>query len=332
MVKISVIGAGGRVGSSCVRNIAEILGNKRNENTKNTISSLRSHISNARFEIVMIDIPQALNLMKGMAIDIKDAVMNDVEIFASDNRKDAADSDIIVITAGKPRGPGMTREQLLSENAAIIKVIAEDIAKFSLDAKVIVVSNPLDVMCYVVYETLRKISNKSSKEIIGMGGVLDSMRYKKFIADVFNCSLKDVSGAIVLGIHGEGMVPIKSTVRLKRLKIKERDKEKLNEAAKKTTSAGKTIADFGASAYFAPGVAVAKMINAIIKDTDEILPCSVLSNGNYGINGELFIGLPVRIGKNGVEEIRKLKISDEERTKIKEAVENLKNNLAQIKI
>ncbi len=318
MVKISVIGAGGRVGSSCVRNIAEILGNKRNENTKNTIA--------------MIDIPQALNLMKGMAIDIKDAVMNDVEIFASDNRKDISDSDIVVITAGKPRGPGMTREQLLSENAAIIKSIAEDIAKFSPNAKVIVVSNPLDVMSYVVYETLHKISNKNSKEIMGMGGVLDSMRYRKFIADVFNCGLKDVSGAIVLGIHGEGMVPIESTLRLKRLKIKEGDKEKLNEAVKRTISAGKTIADFGASAYFSPGVAVAKMIKAIIKDTNEILPCSVLSNGSYGINGELFIGLPVRIGKNGVEEIVELKISDEEKAKIKEAAENLKNNLAQIKI
>ncbi len=318
MVKISVIGAGGRVGSSCVRNIAEMLGNKRNENTKNTIA--------------MIDIPQALNLMKGMAIDIKDAVMNDVEIFASDNRENIKDSDIIVITAGKPRGPGMTREQLLSENAAIIKAIAEDIAKFSPDAKVIVVSNPLDIMSYIVYKMLHKISNKSSKEIMGMGGVLDSMRYRKFIADAFNCGLKDVSGAIVLGIHGEGMVPIESTVRLKRAKIKEGEKEKLKEAAKKTISAGKTIADFGASAYFAPGVAVAKMINAIMKDTNKILPCSVLSNGNYGINGELFIGLPVRLGKNGVEEIVDLKISSEERTKIKEAAENLKNILAQIKI
>ncbi|PKP59486.1 MAG: malate dehydrogenase [Candidatus Altiarchaeales archaeon HGW-Altiarchaeales-1] len=317
MSKISVIGAGGRVGSSCVRNIAEILGKNGNENTKNTIA--------------MIDIPQALNLMKGMAIDIKDAVMNDVEIFVSDNRADIIESDIIVITAGKPRGPGMTREQLLSENAAIIKVIAEDIAKFSPDSKVIVVSNPLDIMSYVAYTTMHKISNKTSKEIMGMGGVLDSMRYRKFIAEVFNCGLKDVSGAIVLGIHGEGMVPIESTVRLKRSKIKEEDKEKLDEAVKKTTSAGKTIADFGASAYFAPGVAVAKMVNAIIKDTKEILPCSVFANGNYGINDDLFVGLPVRIGKDGVEEIADLKISDEEKVKIKSAAEILKDNLTQIK-
>jgi len=127
------------------------------------------------------------------------------------------------------------------------------------------------------------------------------------------------------------MVPIESTVRLKRSKIKEEDKEKLDEAIKKTTSAGKTIADFGASAYFAPGVAVAKMVNAIIKDTKEILPCSVFAKGNYGINDDLFVGLPVRIGKDGVEEIADLKISDEEKVKIKSAVEILKDNLTQIK-
>ncbi len=321
MSKISVIGAGGRVGSSCVRSIAEILG-KGNKDKENIIA--------------MIDIPQALNLMKGMSMDIKDAVMNDVEIFASDNRKDAADSDIIVITAGKPRGPGMTREQLLSENAAIIRGIAEDIAKFSPNSKVIVVSNPLDIMSYVVYKTMNKISGKGSKEIMGMGGVLDSMRYKKFIADVFKCGLKDVSGAIVLGIHGEGMVPIESTVMIKRLKIKQEDKEKLNEVVKNTINGGKTIADFGASAYFAPGVAVAKMVNAILEDTKEILPCSIFADGNsgnYGINeiNDLFIGLPVRLGKNGIEEIAELKISDEEKSKIKKAAEGMKSSLAQIK-
>jgi len=316
MSKISVIGAGGRVGSGCVRNIAEILGKKGNENTKNTLA--------------MIDIPQALNLMKGMAMDIKDAVLNDVEIFASDNRADIAKSDIVVITAGKPRGPGMTREQLLSENAVIIKGIAEDIAKFSPDSKVIVVSNPLDVMSYVTYTTMHKISGKVGREIVGMGGVLDSMRYRKFITEAFNCGIKDVSGAIVLGIHGEGMVPIESTVRLKRLKIKEEDKEKLREAVKKTISAGKTIADFGASAYFAPGAAVARMVNAILEDTKEILPCSVIPNGKYEIDDELFIGLPVRLGKNGIEEIVELKISWEEKSKIKTAAECLTNNLTHI--
>jgi len=314
MSKISVIGAGGRVGSHCVRSIAEVLG-KGNKDTKDTI--------------VMIDVPQVLNSMKGMAIDIKDAVMNDVEIFASHNRADIAKSDIVVVTAGKPRGPGMTREQLLSENAAIVKGVAEDIAKFSPDSNIIVVSNPLDIMCYVVYTTTHKIFGKKNKMVVGMGGVLDSMRYRRFIAEVFNCSVKDVSGAIVLGIHGEGMIPLKSTVRTKRLKIKEEDKEKLSEAVKKTIYAGKTIADFGASAYFAPGVAVAKMVNAMLKDTKEILPCSVIPNGRYGINDELFIGLPVRIGKNGVEEIVELKISEEERNKIKIAAEDLKNNLLQ---
>jgi len=317
MVKISVIGAGGKVGSSCVRNIAEILGKKGNKNTKNTIA--------------MIDIPQALNLMKGMAIDIKDAVLNDVEIFASDNRADIAKSDIIVVTAGKPRGPGMTREQLLSENAAIIKGIAEDIAKFSPDSKVIVVSNPMDIMSYVMYKTLHEISGKASSEIIGMGGVLDSRRYRKFIAEAFNCSIKDVGGAIVLGQHGERMLPLKSTVRIKRKKCDEADKEKLDEAVKKTMSAGKTIADFGASAYFAPGVAVAKMVNAILKDTKEILPCSVLANEKYGLNSNaLFIGLPVKIGANGVEEIIELKISDDEMAEIKEAAEVLKNLISSI--
>lgn len=326
MVKISVIGAGGRVGSSCVRNIAEIFG---------TDISRKSSIKNQRTVIAMIDIPQALNLMKGMAIDIKDAVMNDVEIFASDNRADAKDSDIIIITAGKPRGPGMTREQLLSENVEIIKSISADIAKYSPDANVIVVSNPLDVISYVAYKLMNKIYGKNSNSVVGMGGVLDSMRYRKFIAESFSCGIRDVSGAIVLGTHGEGMVPIESAVRINRKKVKGREyKKKLSEAVKNTIFAGKTIADFGASAYFAPGVAVAKMVNAIIRDTKEILPCSVLADGRYEIEGfdGLFIGLPVRLGKNGVEEIIDLKISDEERKKIKEAAQILKENLEQIKI
>ncbi len=315
-MKISVIGAGGRVGSNCVLNIGKIFGKKKNENIKNIIA--------------MIDIPQTLNSMKGMAIDIKDAIMNDVEIFASDDRSDIENSDIIVITAGKPRGPGMTREQLVFENAAIVKDIAKDIGKFSPDSKIIVVSNPMDVMTYIVYKTLYEIYRKKSNEVIGMGGVLDSMRYKKFIAEAFNCSIKEVSGAIVLGQHGEGMVPLKSTVRIKRKKLNKDDEKKLDEVIEKTINAGKTIADFGASAYFAPSVAVAKMVNAIINDTHEILPCSTLASGIYGIDG-VFIGLPVRLGKNGVEEIIELKIYDEEKNKIREAGKNLKNMIENLK-
>ncbi len=303
MSKITVIGAAGRVGSNAAREIAGILAQDD--------------------ELILMDIPPALNGLRGIVIDIKDAALTDAMIVATDDRKEIAGADIVVVTAGKPRGPGMTREQLLLENSSIIKGIGQDIGKYAPCAKVIVVSNPMDIMAYVLYKSMGCRPN----QVTGMGGALDSRRYRKFLAQEFGCKIKDVEGAVVLGAHGEGMVPITSTVRIKGKKPN--DMEKVEEAGKQAVVAGKTMADFGASAYFGPAPAITSMVKAILADTKEVIPSSVLASGEFGIKG-IFIGLPAKIGKNGVEEIVEIGITPAEKEKLKDSAKSIRRAMEPI--
>lgn len=300
MTKLSIIGAGA-VGTSCakwamVKNVAE--------------------------EIVLVDIIP--DLAKGKALDLIQSSPlfgYSGKILGTEDFSAIKDSDVVIITAGKPRQPGMSREDLLNINKEIVKSCAEKIKEFAKDSIVIVVSNPLDAMVYVAY----KVTGFSKNRVIGMAGVLDSARYRYFIAEALGVSPKDVQ-ALVMGIHGDLMLPLVRLANVAGIPITELlPQKKIEEIVKKTKFGGGEIVSYlkTGSAFITPGLSVIEMAESIIKDEKRVLTCSVYLEGEYEING-VFLGVPVILGRKGVEKIIEIKLSSEEKEALKRCAEACK--------
>jgi malate dehydrogenase len=220
-----------------------------------------------------------------------------------------ANSDIVVITAGVPRKPGMSRDDLISINADIVKTSTENVIKYSPKAIIIIVSNPLDVMTYCAYLTAKIESSR----VFGMAGILDTARYGAFLAEALNCSPKDIH-SILMGGHGDTMVPLPRYTTVSGIPVTELlEKEKLDAIVERTKKGGTEIVNLlGTSAWYAPGVAAAQMVEAIVKDQKRIFPCCAWLQGEYGLK-DIYLGVPVKLGKKGIEQVIELKLNEAEK-------------------
>ncbi len=299
-MKVSVIGAG-NVGATC----AEVLAHHEIVN-----------------EVVLLDIKE--NFAEGKALDIWETAainMYDTRVTGSTNDySKTADSDVVVITSGLPRKPGMSRDDLISTNAKIVKSVTEQVAKYSPNTIIIVVSNPLDVMTYCAYINAKFPANR----VFGMAGILDTGRYKSFLAEELNVSPKDIQ-AVLMGGHGDTMVPLPRYTTVGGIPVTELiDAAKLEKIIDRTKKGGGEIVNLlGTSAWYAPGSAAAQMVEAIIKDQKRVFPVCALLNGEYGMNN-IYLGVPVILGKGGIEKIIELKLNDEEKKLLADSAKAVK--------
>ena len=279
-------------------------------------------------DVVLIDviegIPQGkgLDLLEAMPVEGSDSF-----VMGTNNYADTANSDIVVITAGIPRKPGMSRDDLLNTNYKIMQDVVGNVVKYSPNSIIIVVSNPLDAMAQAAY----KLSGFSRNRVIGMAGVLDSARFCTFIAQELNVSVENVT-AFVLGGHGDTMVPLTRYSTVAGIPVTELvEKAKLDKIVQRTRDGGAEIVKYlkTGSAFYAPGRAVLEMCEAILKDKKKILPCAAYLEGEYGISG-LFIGVPTKLGANGIEQIIEIKLTDEESAALKRARAAVKELVAVI--
>ncbi len=279
-------------------------------------------------EIVLLDIVDGLP--QGRALDIRQycpTIESETMIIGTNSYADTKNSDIVIIAAGTARKTGMdSRDDLLETNKNIVRSITESVVNYSPDALILVVTNPVDIMTYVAY----KVSGFEKNRIFGMAGVLDAARLKCFIADKADCSLNDIE-TIVMGFHGEWMVPVFSKTKIRHRSVSEFLTGKdMEEITIKTRQAGRNLIELtGKSGYFAPGGAIAKMVEIIINDTREILPCSAYLEGEYGLSG-LYIGVPVVLGRNGIENIIEFDLDKKERAMFDKCAETIKVNLRKI--
>lgn len=307
MTKISVIGAG-NVGATAVQRLAELeLG-----------------------DIVMTDIIEGLP--QGKALDLMQSapVMDyDIDITGTNDYKDIEGSDVVVVTAGLPRKPGMSRDDLLDKNASITKDVCENIATHAPGSTVITVTNPLDIMTYAAL----KVTGFEYNRVFGMSGVLDSSRFETFIAMELGCSVQDVS-AMVLGGHGDLMVPLPQYSTVSGIPITEiMSEDTINRLVERTIHGGAEIVEHleNGSAFYAPSASVVKMVDSVIKDKKRILPAAAYLNGEYGLN-DLYLGVPVKLGKNGVEDIIELDLTDEQQQKLSQSGASVKEEIAKLKL
>ncbi|NCE71753.1 malate dehydrogenase [Odoribacter sp. Z80] len=288
-MKVTVVGAG-NVGATCANCIAE----------KDIVN-----------EVVLLDIKEGVS--EGKSLDMwQTAPINlyDTRIKGVTNDYSAtAGSEVVVITSGLPRKPGMSRDDLISTNAGIVKSVTENVIKHSPDAKIIIVSNPLDVMCYCAYLAAKVDSSK----VFGMAGVLDTARYRAFLAEALNVSPKDIQ-ALLLGGHGDTMVPLPRYTSVGGIPVTELiDADKLQAIIERTkVGGGELVKLMGTSAWYAPGAAAAQMVEAIIRDQKRVFPVCALLNGEYGMK-DIYLGVPVVLGKNGIEKIIEVKLDKEEK-------------------
>ena len=288
-MKITVVGAG-NVGATC----ADVIAHKELCN-----------------ELDLVDIKE--NFAEGKALDMwQTAPINlyDTRITGStSDYSKTADSDVVVITSGLPRKPGMSRDDLISTNAGIVKSVTENIIKYSPNAIIIVVSNPLDVMTYCAYLSAKVDSSK----VFGMAGILDTARYRAFLATELNCSPKDIQ-AVLMGGHGDTMVPLPRYTTVGGIPVTELiAKDKLDAIVDRTKKGGGEIVNLlGTSAWYAPGAAAAQMVEAIVRDQKRIYPVCAWLQGEYGLK-DVYLGVPVVLGKNGIEKIIELQLNDEEK-------------------
>ena len=287
-MKVTVVGAG-NVGATCADAVA------------------RWELAN---EVVLLDIKEGF--AEGKALDIwQTSPINlfDSRITGSTNDySKTKGSDVVVITSGLPRKPGMSRDDLIATNANIVKSVTENIVKHSPDAIIIVVSNPLDVMTYCAYITANLPANK----VFGMAGILDTARYRAFLAEALNVSPKDIQ-AVLMGGHGDTMVPLPRYTTVGGIPVTELiEKDKLDAIVERTKKGGGEIVNLlGTSAWYAPGTAAAQMVESIVRDQKRVFPCCVWLEGQYGLN-KIYMGAPVILGRNGVEKIIELKLNKEE--------------------
>ena len=288
-MKISVIGAG-NVGATCANVLA----------TYDIVN-----------EVVLLDIKQGI--AEGKALDMWQAshiLGYSTRVTGVTNDYTAtAGSDVVVITSGLPRKPGMTRDDLINTNAAIVKSVTENVVKHSPNTIIIVVSNPLDVMTYCAYLNAGLPSN----QVMGMAGILDTARYQAFLATELNCSPKDVQ-AMLLGGHGDTMVPLPRYTTVSGIPVTEFvEAGRLDEIINRTKSGGGEIVNLmGTSAWYAPGAAAAQMVQSIVKDEDRIFPVCAWLQGEYGLN-DIYLGVPVKLGKGGIKQIIELDLNDAEK-------------------
>lgn len=293
MKKVTVIGAG---------------------NVGATVANVLAHKDFLK-EIVVLDIKEGT--AEGKSLDTwQQAPIDNYSSFVRGVTNDysaTAGSDVVVITSGLPRKPGMSRDDLISVNAGIVKSVTENVMKYSPDAIIIVVSNPLDVMSYCAFLA----AGVDSSRVIGMAGILDTARYRAFLAEALDVSPKDIQ-ALLLGGHGDTMVPLPRYTTVAGMPVTDLIAEdKLNAIVERTKKGGGEIVNLlGTSAWYAPGAAAAQMVEAIIKDEKRIFPCCVMLNGEYGMNN-IYLGVPVKLGKNGIEEVIELRLNEEESALLK---------------
>jgi len=284
-------------------------------------------------DVVLVDIIEGVP--QGKALDLSEAApieKHDAHLIGTNTYDATEGSNIVIITAGIPRKPGMSRDDLISTNAGIVKGVTEQLMKRSPDAILIIVSNPLDAMCHVAYEA----SGLPKERIIGMAGVLDSARFRAFIAMELDVSVENTH-AFVLGGHGDTMVPLARYSTVAGIPITELlSKERIDALVERTRNGGAEIVGLlkTASAFYAPSAAAVEMAESILKDKKKILPCAALLQGEYGIN-DLFIGVPVKLGTRGIEEIIEIQLTDEEQAALQKsaaAVQELKDVLKKLKL
>ncbi|MCH1436768.1 MAG: malate dehydrogenase [Flavobacteriales bacterium] len=299
-MKVTVVGAGA-VGASCAEYIA---------------------IKDFASEVVLIDIKE--NYAEGKAMDLmQTASLNgfDTKIVGSTNDySKTADSDIAVITSGIPRKPGMTREELIGINAGIVKMVSENLIKHSPDVILIIVSNPMDAMTYLAH----KATGLPKNRIIGMGGALDSARFKYRLSEAMVCPASDVDGMVIGGHSDKGMVPLTRLATRNSVRASEFiDEDRLAQVAADTKVGGATLTGMlGTSAWYAPGAAVSALVQAIACDQKKMFPCSALLEGEYGLN-DLTIGVPVILGKQGIEKIVEIDLNEDEKALLAESAEGV---------
>src|SRR3989338_6718514 len=273
-------------------------------------------------DVVLADIVEGMP--QGKALDIYESSPLECfncSIIGTNKYEDTKDSDIAVITAGIARKPGMSRDDLLEINKKIVKEVTENVVKHSLNSILIIVSNPLDAMVYVASE----VSKFPKNRVIGMAGVLDSSRMKSFIAQELKVHPKKIK-AIVLGGHGDDMVPLTRLVKVNGKPLKKLlSQEKIDAIVKRTREGGAEIVSLlkTGSAYYAPASSVVEMVDSIVNDKKKVLPCAAYLDGEYGVKG-LFIGVPAKLGKNGVEEVVEIKLNKEEKEQFDKTVQHVK--------
>ncbi|MBO3117158.1 malate dehydrogenase [Winogradskyella sp. DF17] len=300
-MKVTVVGAGA-VGASCAEYIA---------------------IKNFASEVVILDIKEGY--AEGKAMDLMQcASLNsfDTKIVGSTNDySKTAGSDICVITSGIPRKPGMTREELIGINAGIVKTVSSSLVEHSPNTIIIVVSNPMDTMTYLVHQT----TDLPKHKIIGMGGALDSARFKYRLAEAMEAPISDIDGMVIGGHSDKGMVPLTSHATRNSIKVSEFiSEERLNQVKEDTKVGGATLTKLlGTSAWYAPGAAVSALVQAIACDQKKMFPCSALLEGEYGLSN-LCIGVPVLLGRNGIEKIIDVPLNNAEKAHLAESAEGVK--------
>lgn len=311
--KVTVVGSG-NVGASCAVRLAD----------------------KGLADVVMIDVLEGIPQGKSLDILQSGPIAGvDVRLNGANDYAPSAGSDVIVFTAGFPRKPGMSRDDLLWKNYDIVKSTVEQAVKFSPDAILVMVANPLDAMCHVAHA----VSGFPKQRVMGMAGILDTARFRTFIAQELSVSVEDVT-TLVLGGHGDSMVPLVRYTTVAGIPITELlDSAVIERLVKRTRDGGAEIVKFlkTGSAYYAPAAAVVEMVEAILGDRKRILPCSAYLEGEYGITG-LFVGVPVKLGAGGIEEIFELKLADEESAAlqksaaaVKDLVDVMRPKLAEVK-
>jgi len=300
-MKVTVVGAG-NVGTTCAQIIAG----------KNIVQ-----------EVVLLDIKEGMP--EGKSLDLwQTAPINffDTRLTSSTNNyKKTENSEVVVITSGVTRKPGMSRDDLISVNAGIIKNVTENVVKYSPQAKIIIVSNPLEVMTYTAFRSAGKPRN----EVIGMSGLLNTARYRAFLAEELDVSPRDIQ-SLIIGGHGDTMVLLNRYTTVSGIPVTELlGEKKLNAIIKRTKRGGGELVNLmGTSAWYAPGSAVAQMVEAIIMDQKRIMPCCVKLEGEYGLK-DLFMGVPVKLGKNGIEKIIEVSLDEEEQKALNYAATSIRN-------
>ena len=303
MSKVTVIGAG---------------------NVGATVANTLAHKDLVK-EIVVLDIMG--DFARGKALDTWQQAPIDnysTHLRGTDDYKDTAGSDIVVITAGVPRKPGMSRDDLITTNAKIVDTVTKSVMEHSPNAILIVVSNPLDVMTYAAY----KASGLPASKVIGMAGILDTARYRAFLAEELQVSPKDIQ-AMLLGGHGDTMVPLPRYTTVAGIPVTELlGLDKINAIVERTKAGGGELVKLmGTSAWYAPGAASAQMVEAIVRDENRVFPCCIKLEGQYGME-DVFLGVPVKLGKNGVEQVLELHLNEDEMTLMRNSADAVRSVMA----
>jgi malate dehydrogenase len=297
--KVTVVGAG-NVGATCAQRIAE-----------------RDYA-----DVVLVDIVEGLP--QGKALDLNQSgpvVGYEPNLTGTNSYDETAGSDVCVITSGSPRKPGMSRDDLLETNKSIVTDVATSLAERSPDAIIIVVTNPLDAMCHAAYDAVKF----PRQRVVGMAGILDSARFRTFLSWELGVSVRDITG-FVLGGHGDTMVPVVSYTSVSGVPVRQvLDDSKLEEIVQRTRDGGAEVGKLlqKGSAFYAPAAGVAEMVDSIVLDQKRILPCTALCEGEYDLEG-LFVGVPVRIGREGIEEIVEFDLEDDEREMLSKSADSVR--------